>query len=928
MDLTDSKLKLGGEPVQVNSTNASSRPWTAQSDDKMKVASNTANALDSTQAFFHGLGIQHSGQGHFNVQGNVNITSNPPPDSKEAENCMKALFLTDPSEDRDMLKRKKGSRASGTCEWIFDTDELNAWLHPKETEQESQSSNLLWLHGNPGTGKSTMAIFLTEELPTYFYEKDDMTLAYFFCDASFEKQKTATSIIRGLLYQLVLKHRNLLSKYILPRYKERGDQLFTSFDTLWAVFIAATADQDTGRKYCIIDALDECDNDSNDILLYQLHETFHCQCNVPSNLFILITSRPYPEIREYLQDFINAELVSFDEARQDIDKCIKERVDSLAKKKHYTDKVKREITDLLRDKAEGTFLWVGLACEELREKPSKDAIRFLREMPKGLTSLYKSLLKTAMRGETSERVAIQRILSFVAVSFDALSVLELSEACQLYQDEPDMDTRLQYTLDQIASCRLLVVIHDKKVQLLHQSVRDFVTGSASDFFVETLEAHASAASCCIDNLIKRFHEKNPSEGSLLSYALEYWTEHVREAGEKFKIYKPQIPFFEENSISMMLWMRRKYIRCPPDYTFLHVAVDLGIPILVEYALGMREVHPTMGGLPFNIKQGPNPLHESDESPLYTALWPKKMNQKSQVEIVDMLLKAGAIVTEKEIDIAICRYWTDQEKMLPLFDNMHPETRIRYVQRLLRKDDGDAAENAEQGNKLVEFLLNYHGDQILITEDIMKNAASNAGQGNELVELLLRYQGDQIFITEDIILAAIYNERQDKRIMQLLCQHQSGKITITTKILEAAVVQQQGREFLEILLQHRGDQPAVTITAYMLYSGAVNYRRARESISFVFQKLGNSINNYGQIMVNAIHRFCDSEEFIEFLIHEGGAHIVITDELVEAVLDVNHPRDTYRIACMELFFKHRHKLEFTGEALDTILEYKQNQVSGE
>ncbi|KKP00538.1 pfs domain-containing protein [Trichoderma harzianum] len=307
----------------------------------------TATALDSNQAVFQGSGIQHTGKGHFNVHGNVNITPNPPPDSREDEECMKALFMTDPSEDRAMLKRKKGNRASGTCEWIAQTEKLNTWLHFEETEQKSQSNNILWLHGNPGTGKSTMAIFLTEELSTSFHGKENMTLAYFFCDASFEKQKTATSIVRGLLYLLVQKHKNLLS----------------------------------------------------------------------------------------------------------------------------------------------------------------------------------SLLKTATEGETSECVAIRRILSFVAISFEALSVRALSEACQLHQDEPDLDTRLQYTRDQIASCRFLVVVYDQKVQLLHKSVRDFLTGSGSDFFVERLEAHASAASCCIDNLIKRLHDENPPEGPLLDYAIDYWTYH-------------------------------------------------------------------------------------------------------------------------------------------------------------------------------------------------------------------------------------------------------------------------------------------------------------------------------------------------------------------------------------------------------------------
>lgn len=330
MDSADSKPQFSEMPH----LNTHSRSYITPSDAKA-----TTSAPDPIQSVFHGLGIQHSGQGHFIVQGNVNITSNPPSDSKEAaekktpEKCMKALFVTDPSEDRGMLKRKKGNRASGTCEWILKTKTLNTWLHFEEAEQRFQSPSVFWLHGNPGTGKSTMVIYLTEKLSIDFKAMENKTLAYFFCDASFEKRRTATSIIRGLLYLLVQKHRNLLSEYILPKYEERGDQLFTSFDALWTVFIAAAADQDTGRKYCIIDALDECDNDSKDILLRQLHETFHCQENPPPNLSILITSRPYPEIGEYLQDFANADLSSFYEARQDIERCIRERVYDLAKKK-------------------------------------------------------------------------------------------------------------------------------------------------------------------------------------------------------------------------------------------------------------------------------------------------------------------------------------------------------------------------------------------------------------------------------------------------------------------------------------------------------------------------------------------------------------------------------------------------------------------
>jgi len=53
-------------------------------------------------------------------------------------------------------------------------------------------------------------------------------------------------------------------KFLLSRYEERKqkkEKLFTSFDALWATLIEIGHDAASGGKYCIIDALDECDRE-------------------------------------------------------------------------------------------------------------------------------------------------------------------------------------------------------------------------------------------------------------------------------------------------------------------------------------------------------------------------------------------------------------------------------------------------------------------------------------------------------------------------------------------------------------------------------------------------------------------------------------------------------------------------------------------
>jgi hypothetical protein len=65
-------------------------------------------------------------------------------------------------------------------------------------------------------------------------------------------------------------------KFLLSRYEERKqkEKLFTSFDALWATLIEIGRDATSGGKYCIIDALDECDRESQSILLRQISQAF------------------------------------------------------------------------------------------------------------------------------------------------------------------------------------------------------------------------------------------------------------------------------------------------------------------------------------------------------------------------------------------------------------------------------------------------------------------------------------------------------------------------------------------------------------------------------------------------------------------------------------------------------------------------------
>ncbi|KAF4455375.1 Vegetative incompatibility protein HET-E-1 [Fusarium austroafricanum] len=763
-----------------------------------------------TKAEFHGQGIQHSGQGNFNIRGNVSITTNSlQTNNNEAQDCLRDLFLTDPSDDRNALKRKKGDRAHGTCEWILCTEDLTAWLGFSQTElPESQATHVLWLYGNPGTGKSTMAIFLTEELSAAFSGTDGKTLAYFFCDSGYDMRKTATSIIRGLLFQLVRQNRQLLDYYLLPKYKERGAELFKSFDALWAIFMDAAADQATGRKYCIIDALDECDRESQDILLRQLRETFQSR-NVPPHIRILITSRPYPEIREFLEEFANKNLASFPEAKGDIGRCIEERIAGLAKRKGYTNKVQRQVSEVLEDKADGTFLWVGLACEELENVPSRKAIQVLQDMPKGLHSLYKKLLDTAIEySDPMDGCPIQRILSFVAVCLRPLSVLELSEACQLHQDEEDVETRIQFTHDQIASCRLMVIIQDEKVLLLHQSVKDFLAGAGAGHFINDLEAHAHLAYRCVNLLIKEYRDRTQSQTHFSEYATRDWANHARMAQSRFEVKASQAEFFEIHSPCREQWLERlrsdvptRYsTMIPQQFSILHVAARWGVPALAHTVSSSDFQHHNAGELIRFV----DCVDASGVTPLECAA------SSGYASVISVLLDLGGKVTAAVTQAAAGNSGNGKDVMALLLDRRGDE--ITITEEVVKT----AAGNYRNGKKVMALLLDRRGDEISITEKVVSIIAKSFDK--EIMELLLDRRGDEITITEEVVKAAAGNYGNGKKVMALLLDRRGDEITITEEVVKAAAGNSwNGKDVMELLLDRRGDE--ITITEEVVKAAA-------------------------------------------------------------------------------------------------------------
>lgn len=190
----------------------------------------------------------------------------------------KALFITDPSVDRQSLIDKKGLRVAGTCEWVELNETYKAWL--------CGEPSLLWIFGGPGKGKTMLSIYLTQR----FENLHNGEVIYFFCSSEHPTRSTATAILRTLLWQMIVIRpgvTKLISPYFDP--PERTQAMLSTPGSLWEIFAKVIQSSELGRMQCLIDGLDECDDESSRWLASQ----FTGLLNQPNNssLHIVIASR-------------------------------------------------------------------------------------------------------------------------------------------------------------------------------------------------------------------------------------------------------------------------------------------------------------------------------------------------------------------------------------------------------------------------------------------------------------------------------------------------------------------------------------------------------------------------------------------------------------------------------------------------------------
>jgi ankyrin repeat protein len=526
--------------------------------------------------------------------------------SDKSDECISALFKTlagDPLDIRAHLIQEKGQRVQSTCEWIRKNDTYRTWMNSR--------TQLLWLSGGPGKGKTMFAIFLTQELEQVVARSANAVLTYFFCGSS-DKRNTAMDVLRGIIFRLLMARPHLF-QHVKPRYDVQGEFLFadSSLEAVWSIFEQMVRDPSLEAVYCVLDGLDECVPSSLKVLLEKLTSLFRTTNTQPlgSCLKLLCISREYPEcLPGKLSGYPRLKLDPDSDAEvgSDLKQYISVKVDELSAEKNYPEEVRRPLENKLIQRAGGTFLWVAFAVEELKDRTSTEVEDAIDNFPPGLDGLYSRML---IRVPDRRRDIVALILRWVVVAARPLSLTELSAVTGVKSALPE--DRERVIREQISFCGPLLSVVGKLVHLVHASARDYLVRGDLDpdprleyFRMDEGEANAAVAqqlfiqiqSSFVSDIIARvmnfqsfkFREREFSDllavldqrHALASYAVIAWLEHARRSCSRAYVFDLSSSFFDENSLLRKSWFRmywhmQHHDDWPEAFTLLHLAAYIG-----------------------------------------------------------------------------------------------------------------------------------------------------------------------------------------------------------------------------------------------------------------------------------------------------------------------------------------------------------------
>ncbi|KAN0069077.1 hypothetical protein V8E54_012706 [Elaphomyces granulatus] len=481
----------------------------------------------------------------------VSVTDVPNVMTDEDHHCLADLLLTDPRNEKTRIERTKGGLLSDSFRWILGNSEFQRW-------REDKQSQLLWIKGDAGKGKTMLMIGIIDELQQQVARSGKSSaaevLSYFLCQGTDSRLNTAMAILRGIIYLLASEQPFLIS-HLRKKYDHAGRKLFedsSAFYCLSDIFRQMVQDPKLTAAYLVVDALDECVEG-----LPQLLDLITWTVSTQSSCIKwIVSSRNRYDIEQCLEIDDSHTRLSLELNADHISHAVDVYIDFKASQLVLlrNDKaLQKQVQDQVRQKSDGTFLWVALVFEELRGVLRRNLSRVLNGIPKGLTPLYDRMVNQIQQLDNDYTQLCLLALSAATVAYQPLHLREIHVVAGLQDEVKDLED-----LERIINmCGSFLTIRDNYVYFIHQSAKDYLNINASaiifpagrerihyDMFSWSLDALSKTLRRDIYNLqdlggmMKGVPDLDPLAS--IRYSCVFWVDHLCKADDTSLDWKEKL----------------------------------------------------------------------------------------------------------------------------------------------------------------------------------------------------------------------------------------------------------------------------------------------------------------------------------------------------------------------------------------------------
>lgn len=411
-------------------------------------------------------------------------------------------------------------------------------------------SQLFWLHGQAGTGKSAVAQSIFNRL-----QQTNAMRAFYTCSKTSAQLQNPLNVLPTLCFQICAMHEGY-AKYIAYQidnnssFSESLGHITTQLELLFTKPLQHVLVTFKTRLLIILDALDECGSESEQILLLSaLIEVLHA---CPA-MQLLVTSRDGPYLDQQFTKLLHLEYqLNCDNSWSDIDLYWQTHISSIFNGPSIKDHP--GLVKTLTHHSRGLFIWSQTVYNYLNisDNPelALDHILQMSSLPEEnfvyshLHKLYYTIIDRATTDDVDNLAIYQCVMGSILLCGEPLSIEVFIQLLSPIISQQAVRKTIKSLM------ALLYINSDKKIQILHPSFADCILGESSkctSFHIDVEKIHLilyqQSAHMMLSQLkfnicdLKTSHLRNDQIQGLdqtislkisqeLQYSVQYWIYHL------------------------------------------------------------------------------------------------------------------------------------------------------------------------------------------------------------------------------------------------------------------------------------------------------------------------------------------------------------------------------------------------------------------